>query len=322
MPMAIEPINGGSGAIPSTRSFELDRLASMAAFVRAVDLGSFAAAADALGISAPMVGKHVRSLETRLGVRLLNRTTRRHGLTEFGRAYHDHCRTILAEVAAADRVAEHLVAEPHGTLRIAMPVLFGRYCVVPIVLELAQRYPGLQLELALSDRLVDLADGFDLAIRTGVPADRADVMARRLARQRMVVCAAPTHLAAFGQPQSIDELAMHPAIVYRRSGTAAPWLLPQQNGTTVEVRPPSRVRMDDLAAIADAATEGMGVAWLPSWLIRDRLATGALVELLPDHPDALYDCHALWIRTPYLPRKVRVAIDALAVALPAQMARA
>src|SRR5689334_864170 len=122
----------------------MDRLTSMAVFVRAVDLGSFAAAADALDLSGPMVGKHVRFLEERLGVRLINRTTRRQSLTDFGRAYYERCRTILAEAEAADALAADQLSQPCGKLRVTMPVLFGRQCVTPILLTLAQKYPALE----------------------------------------------------------------------------------------------------------------------------------------------------------------------------------
>jgi DNA-binding transcriptional LysR family regulator len=296
----------------------MDRLTSMAVFVKAVDLGSFAAAADALDLSGPMVGKHVRSLEARLGVRLINRTTRRRSLTDFGRAYYERCQVVLAEAEAADALAAGQLSKPCGKLRVTMPVLFGRRCVTPILLELAQQYPTLELDLSFSDRIADLAeDGYDLAIRTGNLEDKAGVIARRIARQRMVVCASPSYLERHGRPREIEELSTRRAIVYRRSGRIRPWLFPRNDQPPpMEVTPVNRLRLDDLDAIADAATTGMGLAWLPRWLIRDRIEAGTLVPLLPDQPEFLYDCHALWLQTPHLPPKVRVAIDSLAAALP------
>ncbi|MBR0645416.1 LysR family transcriptional regulator [Plastoroseomonas hellenica] len=298
----------------------MDRLTSMAVFVKAVDLGSFAAAAAALGLSGPMVGKHVRFLEDRLGMRLLNRTTRRQTLTEFGRAYYERCRVVLAEAEAADALAADQLAEPRGRLRVTMPVLFGRRCVAPVLLDLARRHPALELDLSFSDRVADLAeDGCDLAIRTGALEDRAGVMARRVARQRMIVCASPAYLDRHGRPRRVEDLAAHQAILYSRSGRPGPWLFPRDGEPPAAVTPVSRFRLDDLDAIADAAAAGMGLAWLPSWLVRDRIQAGALVPLLPDQPEFLYDGHALWPQTPHLPLKVRVAIDALAAALPGFM---
>jgi DNA-binding transcriptional LysR family regulator len=298
----------------------MDRLMSMAVFVKAVDLGSFAAAAATLDLSGPMDGKHVRFLEERLGVRLINRTTRRQSVTDFGRAYYERCRVVLAEAEAADSLAADQLSEPCGKLRVAMPVHFGRRCVTPILLELAQEYPTLELDLSFSDRIADLAeDGYDLAIRTGDLEDKAGVTARRIARQCMVVCASPSYLEMHGQPRQIEDLSKHHAVVYRRSGRVRPWLFPRDDQPPMEVTPINRLRLDDLDAIADAATSGMGLAWLPSWLVRERIQAGALVALLPDQPGFLYDGYALWLQTPHLPRKVRLAVDALAAALPRLM---
>lgn len=300
----------------------MDRLESMAVFVKAVDLGSFAAAAVALDLSGPMVGKHVRFLEERLGVRLINRTTRRQSLTDFGRAYYERSRVVLAEAEAADALAADQFSEPRGKLRVTMPAHFGRHCVTPVLLRLARQYPMLELDLSLSDRFADLAeDGFDLAIRTGELDDKAGVIVRRVARQDMVVCAAPSYLKIHGEPQRIEDLADHQAIVYRRLGQLVqPWLFAREEQAAQEIVPSGRLRLDDLDAIADAAVEGMGLAWLPWWLVRERIRAGALVALLPDQPRYPYGCHALWLRTPHLPLKVRLAVDALAAALPKLMA--
>ncbi|MGA4636453.1 LysR family transcriptional regulator [Pseudomonas solani] len=299
----------------------MDRLTSMAVFVKAVDLGSFTAAADALELSGPMVGKHVRFLEQRLGMPLLTRSTRRQSLTEFGRAYYDRCRIVLAEADAADALAADQLAEPHGRLRVTMPAHFGRHCVAPVLLELARQYPALELDLSFNDRFSDLADDeFDLAIRTGEPEDRADVVARRIARQPMIVCAAPAYLQRHGTPGRVEELAAHQAVVYRRSGRIRPWLFPVEGATPLETLPAHRLRLDDLAAVADAAALGMGLAWLPQWLVRERIEAGALVHLLPQQRPFLYDAHAMWLQRPHLPRRVRLAVDALAAALPGMMA--
>lgn len=298
----------------------MDRLTSMAVFVKAVDLGSFSAAAEALGLSGPMVGKHVRFLEERLGVRLLNRTTRRQSLTDVGRDYYERCRAVLAEAEAADALAADALAQPRGRLRVTAPIHFGRRCVAPVLLELAGRYPSLELDLSLSDRLADLAeDGFDLAIRTGELEGQSGLITRGVARQRMIVCAAPAYLARQGRPQTLQELGGHEAVVYRRSGRVRPWLFPQEGQSPAEIAPPHRFRFDDLEAIADAAAEAAGIAWLPSWLVRDRLEAGALEELLPEQPGYLYDCHALWLPAPKLPPKLRLAVDALSAALPGFM---
>jgi DNA-binding transcriptional LysR family regulator len=298
----------------------MDRLTSMAVFVKAVDVGSFAAAADALEMSGPMVGKHVRFLEQRLGVRLLNRTTRRQSLTETGQAYYERCRTVLAEAEAADAVASDELSEPRGRLRVTMPALLGRHCIAPLLMKLARRYPHLELDLSFGDPIADIIEArYDLAIRTGDLNDQSGLMTRRIASQRMVVCGSRSYLRANGKPKSLDDLAAHQAIIYRRSGRVRPWLFPREGQPPSEIMPAGRLRLDDLDAIADAATQGMGLAWLPYWLVRERLRAGTLINLLSGQPGFLYDCHALWPRSPRMPPKVRAAVDALAAALPKLM---
>jgi DNA-binding transcriptional LysR family regulator len=295
----------------------MDRLTSMSVFAKVAEVGSFAAAADVFGLSAPMVGKHVRALEERLGARLINRTTRRQSLTEFGRLYYERCKLVLAEAHAADALADELLGVPRGPLRVSVPVLFGRRCVVPVLLKLARLHPELELSLSFSDRPVDLIeDGFDLAIRNGATGDGVGLISRLVARQRMTVCASPTYLDAHGAPRTISELEAHEAIIYSRSGRARSWQFPQGDGAPISVTPKSRLRLDDLEAIADAAVAGMGLAWLPCWLVRDHVASGALVRVLADAPNIAFDSHALWLQTPHLPLRLRLAIDALAAELP------
>ncbi len=298
----------------------MDRLTSMAVFVKAAELGSFAATAAELGLSAPMVGKHIQFLEDRLKIQLINRTTRRQSLTEFGQIYYQRCKIILAEVNSTELFIADQLAEPYGKFRITMPVHFGRHCVLPVILNLFRQHPGIKLDLSFSDRIIDLAeDGYDLAIRTGTLTERAGLVARRVASQAMAVCASPAYLERWGHPQKIDDLPGLPAIVYRRSGLVPPWLFPCTDQPPLEIAPLSSLRLDDLDAIADAATAGAGIAWLPYWLIRERVLSGALVHLFADQPGYLYDVHALWLQTPHLSRKIRLAVDALVTALPSLM---
>lgn len=299
----------------------MDRLTSMAVFVKVVDLGSFTAVANALDLSGPMIGKHVRFLEERLGVRLLNRSTRRQSLTEFGRTYYERCRIVLAEAQAADDLAADQFSEPQGKLRVTMPALLGRRCVTPILLNLVQQYPKLELNLYLSDRIADLAEGnYDIAIRTGDLEDRSGVIARRIASHRMVVCASPSYIEFYGKPRHIEDIEKHQAIIYRRPGWVHPWLFPRNDQPVAQITPIGRLSFDDLEAIAEAATAGMGLAWLPSWLIRERVEAGSLIPLLSDQPDYIFNNYAMWLHMPHLPLKVRLAVDALALELPKVMA--
>jgi len=287
----------------------------MRAFALAAELGSFAAAADALGVSGPMVGKHVRQLEHSLGARLIHRTTRRQSLTEIGALYYDRCKIILAEAAAADAlVADTTVLR--GKLRIGMPVHLGRHCVAPVLTDLARQHVQLELELSMSDDLLDLADNrLDLVVRTGRLADRADHIARLLGRQRMVVCGSPDYLAQRGAPLTVDELPAHDTLPYGRNGRAAPWSFPDGIGGDRQVMVRPRLLFDDLDAIADAAEGGLGLAWLPLWLVKERLEAGRLLQVLRQEGEYLYDCHAVWLASPFMSAKMRVAIDALGAGL-------
>jgi len=201
-----------------------------------------------------------------------------------------------------------------------MPVHFGRHCVAPVLLQLAEKYPALELSLSFSDALFDLGEaGRDLAVRTGELENGSGLIARRVARQRMVVCASPSYLERQGTPQQLEDLGRHEAIIYRRSGRVRPWLFPRGGEPAAEVHPVGRLRLDDLDAIAGAAAAGFGLAWVPSWLVRERIKAGTLVPVLPDQPGFLYDAWALWLETPHLPLKVRIAVDVLAAALPRLM---
>lgn len=292
-------------------------LAGVDAFVAAVETGSFSAAAERLNLTRSAVAKTVARTETRLGARLFHRTTRSLAVTEDGQAYYERCRRAIEEMRAGEAELDSGRREATGRLRVSAPVLFGRRCVAPILARLAARHSKLELELSFSDRLVDLVeDGFDLAIRNSPLGNGAGLLTRIVSLQRMSICAAPTYLERHGRPQSLEDLASHHNVTYFRSGKADPWRFPRGAGAPLELWPPSRMRFDDLEAVADAVEAGHGLSWLPCWLIRDRVRSGALTTLLQDLPAMVFEIHALWPETPYLSPRVRVAIDALAAELP------
>ena len=178
----------------------------------------------------------------------------------------------------------------------------------------------LKLEVAFTDRPVDLIEeGYDLAVRNGHLRNVAGLMTRTLARQRMTVCGSAAYLAARGSPVALEDLARHDTIAYARGGNATPWIFPDDNGAMVEAPIDGRIRLDDLEAISDAAAAGMGLAWLPCWLIRARVASGELVRVLDNRSATEFNSSALWPQAPFLPSRVRVLIDALAARLPAMM---
>ncbi|WP_066726220.1 LysR family transcriptional regulator [Sphingomonas pituitosa] len=286
-------------------------------FIEAVEAGGFAKAADRLALTRSAVGKAVARLEERLGVRLFQRTTRSQCLTEDGQQYYERCVRALRELQAGEALLESGRLEVTGRLRVSMPVLFGRYCVAPILREFARQHPKLDLELNFSDRRVDLiAENFDIVVRNGGLSNETSLRARRLASQRKVLCAAPRYIEARGIPSTLDDFASHDLLGYWRGDHVLPWRLPDADGTLVEVQVASRLRFDDLEVIADAVVEGMGLAWLPYWLIRDRMHAGDLVALWEDRPSASLQCYAVWPVSDYLPLRCRMAIDALAASLP------
>jgi DNA-binding transcriptional LysR family regulator len=298
-----------------------ERLDGITVFVEVVRLGSFASAAEHLGLTRSAVGKAMARLESRLATRLFHRTTRLQNLTDDGHIYYEHCKRALAELQAAEAQMESGRHEVAGRLRVSMPVLFGRHCIAPILLNLARQHPLLDLHLSFSDRPVDvLAEGFDLAIRSGVlGAESEGLRARKLVVQRKRVCASPSYLARYGRPQSTAELATHSILLYRRADRINVWQLPDATGRIVDMPLTSRLQFDDLEVIADAAISGLGLAWLPEWLVRERLRAGELVSVLDDQPGATMNCYALWPNTPHMPLRLRLAVDALVEQLPKGM---
>lgn len=297
-----------------------DTLKDIPVFVAAVEAGSFAQAAIRLHLSRSAVGKSIARLEERLEVRLFQRTTRSQSLTDSGALFYEHCLRALEEIRGAESLLETGKQQVRGRLRVAMPMLFGRQCIAPLLIELAQEHPGLELEMSFSDRVVDLIEeGFDMAVRNGALADSTVLAARRLGEHRMVLCAAPDYLMNHGQPQTIADLHQHSAINYLRAGRVLPWQLADNEGTQHTIVPRSSLNMDDLQAICDAALAGHGIAWLPCWMVRQDLQNGKLVPLFKQAADVRFPVHAVWQQTVHLPLRVRIAIDRLVSRLPAVM---
>lgn len=296
-----------------------DQLSGIAAFVKAAEASSFAVAAERMGLSRSAVGKAIARLEERLGVQLFHRTTRSLRLTEEGAAFYERCAGALADIRDAEESVDTARRHVAGRIRISVPVLLGRHCIAPILVELAAAHAQLELEVAFTDRPVDLlADGIDLAVRTGALGDEADLKARRLGVQSMVLCASPSYLDRRGMPAKLDEIASHDLLAYGKGQRVVPWRF-NEHGQRRDVMPAGRLRFDDLEAIAEAAARAGGLAWLPSWLVAARLRTGELVEVLPALRGAGFEIHAVWPLGRYLPMRVRAVIDALVRQVPAML---
>lgn len=294
-----------------------DQLTGVAVFVQAVESGSFAEASARLGLTRSAVAKAIARLEQRLGVRLFHRTTRRQSLTEDGQAYYERCVRALAELDAAEAALDNGRREPRGRLRVSVPMLFGRHCVAPVLRKLAERHPGLEVDISFSDRVVDLIDeGFDLAIRIGPLPDSASLAARRLGVQHMGLGAAPSYVAEHGHPRSAQALDGHAGIIYHRGGRDVGWQVLDDDGKPYRPQIDVRLRLDDLQAIADAAIAGVGLAWLPCWLLSRYMRSDELVLVMDRTRSASGEIHAVWPHTHYLPSKTRAAIDALVAEIP------
>lgn len=290
----------------------IDLFNDVPAFVAVVEAGSFADAAKRLHLSRSAVGKAIARLEERLHVRLFQRTTRSKSLTDDGQAFYEHCQQAMVALHAGKARLETGKKIITGTLRVTMPVLFGRLCAAPALMRLAVVHPGLSLELDFRDHHVDLIDtGMDLAIRNGPVGVVTGLATRRIARNRSIFCAAAAYVKRRGLPSSMEGLVEHEAIVYCRDGRSQIWQFHRSDGSPAEVTPPARLRLNDLGAMLDAVLAGQGIAWLPEWLVTRHFEDGDLIELLPDTASRLEEIHLVWPTAPHLPTRVRAAIDAL-----------
>jgi DNA-binding transcriptional LysR family regulator len=290
----------------------MDRLTSMAAFVRVVDLGSFTAAAAALRISPQMVAKHIVFLEDRLGARLLNRTTRKQSVTELGRSYYERCRLVLAEAKAADALAQDVRAHPRGCLRINAPVTFGTYSLVPLVTRYLRTHPDVQVDLTLSDRLVDpVEEGYEAVVRLGPVADTT-LAARPLAPYRLVACASAAYLAERGTPMHPADLAGHECLgfAYWSGAMARRWSF-TRDGHGFDAAVGGRLHINDGKALLRAALDGFGIALGAEVAVRDDLAAGRLVRVLPDYAGPSRQMHLIFAADRRLTPKLRHFIDAV-----------
>ncbi|CAM2143424.1 LysR family transcriptional regulator, regulator for bpeEF and oprC [Pararobbsia alpina] len=284
----------------------MDRFTSMAIFARVVERGSFTAAAEGSGMTATMVGNHIRELEQRLKGRLLNRTTRRQSLTELGQRYHARCLEILSLVDSAELDAREMQSSPRGRLRVSCPVIYGTRVLAPALAGYLDRYPDVQVELSLNDRFVDLAEeGYDAAIRVGVLPD-SGLIARPLAHSPRVACASPAYLAKHGHPQTPAELAQHHCLALMTSaGAEREWHFPRPDGKGTErVVVRGRLDVNGGLALREAALSGLGVILQPQMMLEDDLDAGRLVRLFPDWPAPTWPIHVVHLPDPHLPPKL------------------
>ena len=288
-------------------------LDDIAVFVAVVDAGSFAAGGQSVGLSRSAAGKAIARLENRLGTRLLQRTTRALSLTIEGETFCAHCRDILAAVNTAEAsVAGPDGGLPRGVLRVTLPDAFGRLKVLPLLERYLAAWPHVQVELSFSDRVDDLLEeGFDLAIRIGVTHADSSLISRVIARYPVLLCAAPGYLAKSGEPRSVAVLDSHDCLLFSSRLHRQGWHLPAGDGSTVRVTGRSRLRLDSGDAIRRAAIAGLGIAYLPHFLIADDLASGRLQPVLGKTVNTKVEIVALYPDRHLLEARVRRFIDLL-----------
>ena len=287
----------------------MDLLDSMEVYVLAVEKGSLSAAATACGISATMAGKHLRTLEKRLGMRLLNRTTRRQHLTAFGEDYYVRCKEILRLVVETDAQAQNLQLAPAGKLRITAPVTFGTEALMPALSEYLDRYPQVSIDVALCDRVVDLVEeGFEAAIRIGQLPDSA-LIAKSLAPYRLMICASPEYLARRGTPGKPEDLSEHECLSFSPAALAH-WRLTDQDGA-YRVPVSGRLQVNHGQALRVAALHGLGIVLQPAILLEADVRAGRLVRLFATHELPSRPMSVVYLPDRYRSPKLRSFVDFL-----------
>lgn len=288
----------------------MDRFQEMRAFVAVADAGSFVRAAEALDVSKTAVSRMVGELEARLGTRLLHRTTRRLSLTPEGEVFHERCRQLLDGVAEAEAELSAHAGQAIGRLRLNVPVTFGLLHLAPLWPAFMAMHPKVELDVTLSDRVVDLVDeGYDLAVRIS-RLQASSLVSRRLTSTRLILCASPRYLERHGTPAHPSQIAQHAVMSYSLLSTGEQWEFDGPEGP-VGVKVSPRLRTNSGDTCCAAALQHQGIVLQPSFLVGPHLASGALVEILPAYRAMELGVYAVYPSRKHLTPKVRVLIDFL-----------
>jgi DNA-binding transcriptional LysR family regulator len=285
----------------------------MRAFVSVAEEGQFAAASERLGLSRTMASKLVMDLESHLGARLLNRTTRKVSLTEQGAAYLERCREVLLAIEEAEREVSSQASEPIGRLRISAPVCLGASHIAPQVAAFAATHPQVSIDLVLNDRMVDLVEeGYDIAIRVGRLSE-STLIARRIGEMRLICCTSPAYIKAHGRPASPNELSGHECILYSYASTRSTWLF-SIDGSEIGVKVGGRISSNNGAAICEMAISGLGIILQPDFIVARHLRSGALEQLFPDQLPESVGIYAVYQSRRHVPARLRLLLDHLSLA--------
>ncbi|MES2151660.1 MAG: LysR family transcriptional regulator [Pseudomonadota bacterium] len=290
----------------------MDRLRALEVFVEVVRKNGFARAAEALDTSPANVTRIVGDLEAHLGTRLLNRTSRKMSLTESGDALYERAKAIVEDMAEVEAIASSSSMKPRGLLRINAPLSFGVLHLAPLWAGFMARYPEVELEVSLIDRVVDIVEeGFDMAVRISRSGSTTHA-ARKLATSHNIACAAPAYLARHGSPQVPDDLKRHNCIVYSYNPSAGDWQFSDAQGRPHPVRVGGALHTNNGDTARAAALAGAGIIWQPTFLIGADLRAGRLVRVMPAFSLPDIDVLAVYPSRRHLSAKVRAMIDFLA----------
>jgi DNA-binding transcriptional LysR family regulator len=288
----------------------LDLLTAMRVFTAVAEAGSFAKAAERLNFSRAMATRYVAQLEAHLGVRLLNRTTRRLSLTEAGNELWQRATQVLTLVQEAELAVAQDVAEPRGTLRINTSVIFGHHHLGQAIRSFLQHHPKMTVDVTLNDRVVDLVEeGYDLAVRIARKIDPG-LVARPIARARTVACASPAYLEEHGTPRSPADLARHNCLTYTYTGLPNEWHF-RRNGREQRIAVSGNLHANNGDIICDVAARGLGVILQPTFLVYKALRAGQLVRILKNWQTDEFNIYAVYPNRQFLAPKVRSFIDFL-----------
>ena len=288
----------------------MDRLTSLTAFVQVVDAGGFSAAGRKLNMSTTMVSNHIQALEERLGVRLLNRTTRKVSLTEVGRAYYDRATQILTDLEQADEVASAQQSTPRGTLRVHTATHMVPL-IAPAVAEFLATYSEVQVDLRMGEAHVDLMEeGFDVALRMTPPPD-SSLIVRKLATWRHVLCCSRAYIDKHGKPEQLADLVERNCMRHVMYPFGDDWQFMDRKGTNASVRVSGRLVTNSGEALRIAALQGVGICLAAGFLVHDDLEAGRLVRLLPEYRPVELSMNVVYQHRHHLSAKVRAFIDML-----------
>ena len=289
----------------------MDRFGAIRVFAQVVESGSFAKAAERLGLSTSATSRHVADLEAHLQTRLLNRTTRRVSLTESGRAFYERSVQLLADLEEAEQEAARAAVVPRGTIRLTTSVNFGVRHLAPAIADFLAQHRELRFEVSLSDRVVDLVEeGFDLAVRVG-NAGSENVVARKLGETRLVPCAAPAYLAAHGAPEMPEDLERHNCLTYEYVTPRNLWRFHDATGRERAVRVSGTLHTNNGDLLAEAAARGAGIVFEPAFIVGPDVRAGRLVPLLQDFMAPPLPIYAVYPSRKHLSAKVRSFVEFL-----------